>query len=56
MQEESVEYIENILSTRFGCPVEFRLLDRRYSQHKSQFLDILDLSEEPDIDVFDESE
>ena len=51
-----MDYIQNVLSVRYGCLVEFRLLERRYSQPKSHLLDILDLSEEPDIDVLDESE
>ncbi|XP_063684599.1 GTPase Era-like [Bolinopsis microptera] len=53
-KEESIKYIQELLSTRFGCPVDFRLIDRRVSQQKSQLLDIIDMSQEPDIEVFEE--
>lgn len=53
-KEDSVDYIQSILSVRFGCPVEFRLIEKRYSDQKSQFLDYLDLSAEPDIEIFEE--
>ena len=53
-KEDSVRHIGDLLSKRFGCEVEFRLFERWHSGQKADLLDILDLEDEPDIEISEE--